>query len=101
MELNWISVKERLPDNEYCDCLVIVKVGEDYYVDLGGWTETSTYLKDIDKWISEWDWWVNNDWDEGQGCIVQYWAPLPPVPEEFRNKMIRSYDPYNEKKIWT
>ena len=80
-ELKWISVKDRLPDNEYCECMLVVKVGDAYAIDCGGWA--CSYSRDDEgNWGESWGWWVNNDWDEGQGCIVQYWMPFPDLPKE-------------------
>lgn len=87
----WISVKDRLPTNEYLDCMLVLKVGDSYEIDCGGWTRSigSCCGKEVERW----GWWVNNDWDEGQGCVVQYWMPYPSLPKDIELKLISGYRP--------
>lgn len=86
-ELKWISVKDHLPpESEYLDCMLVLKVGEEYVIDCGGWTKSTSY--ENGRTVKSWGWWVNNDWDEGQGCVVQYWMPYPELPEEIRSRLV-------------
>ena len=90
-ELEWINVKDRLPEKgEYLDCMLVVKVGDFYKIDCGGWTKGITF--ENGKKIESWGWWVMNDWDEGQGCIVQYWMPYPSLPREIEVKLISGHE---------
>jgi hypothetical protein len=59
-------------------------------IDCGGWTRSTSYSKN--NKVESWGWWVNNDWDEGQGCVVQYWMPYPSLPEEIESKLISGYE---------
>lgn len=68
-DFEWISVKDKLPEPEYRDCLLVLKVGDSYVIDCGGWTKTIGWDENRNE-VESWGWWVNNDWDEGQGCIV-------------------------------
>jgi hypothetical protein len=87
--VKWISVKDRLPDKEYLDCMLVLKVGDHYEIDCGGWTKAIGW--EDGKRVEEWGWWVNNDWDEGQGCVVQYWMPYPKLPKEIREKLVSGH----------
>ena len=89
-ELKWISVKDRLPEKEYLDCMLVIKVGDSYEIDCGGWTH-SFYFDENNNKVESWGWWVNHDWDEGQGCVVQYWMPYPNLPKEIESKMVKGY----------
>ena len=89
-ELKWINVKDRLPEKKYLDCMLVLKVGDSYEIDCGGWTCSTVWDKNHNK-IESWGWWVNNDWDEGEGCVVQYWMPYPSLPKEIELKLISSY----------
>lgn len=74
----WISTEERLPpcdEDDLIVCNVIVKVGNEYYVDLADWVKSYNY---ITKEYSH-HWVTMIDWDEGQGCEVKYWMPLPKI----------------------
>ena len=72
----WISVEERLPEpNE--ECLVSARVGDRVVIDLG-------------EIVQCWDgrtnkygftWMITNDWDEGEGCEITHWMPLPEPPK--------------------
>lgn len=73
----WISVEERLPEpNE--ECLVSARVGDRVVIDLGeivqywnGRTNEYGFM-----------WMITNDWDEGEGCEITHWMPLPEPPKE-------------------
>ena len=68
----WISVEERLPEpNE--ECLVSERVGDRVVIDLG---ELVQYC---DGRI--FGWMTTNDWDEGEGCKITHWMPLPDPPK--------------------
>lgn len=91
-ELKWISVKDRLPEKgEYLDCMLVLKVGDSYVIDCGGWTCSIGFDENRNK-VETWGWWVNNDWDEGQGCVVQYWMQYPDLPKEIESKLISGYE---------
>jgi hypothetical protein len=72
----WISVDERLPEpNE--ECLVSARVGDRVVIDLGeivrywnGHTNEYGFM-----------WMITNDWDEGEGCKITHWMPLPEPPK--------------------
>ena len=72
----WISVDERLPE-EYKECLVAAKVGDKMVIDIAERVRSfdmrtnSVYL----------EWLITNDWNEGQGCEITHWMPLPEVPK--------------------
>ena len=70
--------------------MLVVKVGEEQEIDCGGWTNSFGLDENYNK-IESWGWWVNHDWDEGQGCVVQYWMPYPSLPEEIESKLVRGY----------
>lgn len=88
-EIEWINVKERLPDNKYLDCMVVVKVGDHYAIDRAAWTSITSFDYNSKKWIQYWDWTITVDWDEGQGCEVIYWMPYPRLPEEIEVNMLK------------
>ena len=74
---DWIRVEERLPEpNE--ECLVSARVGDRVVIDLGeivqywnGRTNEYGFM-----------WMITNDWDEGEGCEITHWMPLPEPPKE-------------------
>ena len=74
--VEWISVEERLPEpNE--ECLVSARVGDRVVIDLGeivrywnGRTNEYGFM-----------WMITNDWDEGEGCKITHWMPLPEPPQ--------------------
>lgn len=72
----WISVEERLPE-PYERCLVAAKVGDRMVVDLG----ERTWVHDYRKNESYYEWIITNDWDEGEGCEITHWMPLPETPK--------------------
>lgn len=68
----WISVDERLPEpNE--ECLVSARVGDRVVIDLG------ELIQYCDGRI--FGWMTTNDWDEGEGCKITHWMPLPEPPK--------------------
>jgi hypothetical protein len=72
----WISVDERLPEpNEHC--LVAAKVGERMVVDLG----ERVWCFDYRTMEHSYAWSIMNDWDEGEGCEITHWMPLPEPPK--------------------
>ena len=75
-ENEWISVEERPPDpNE--DCLVAAKVGDRTVVDLGERVE-SFNIRTGEHYC---EWMIANDWDEGEGCEITHWMPIPEPPK--------------------
>ena len=72
----WISVEERLPEpNE--GCIVAAKVGNRTVTDFAErvpcynlYTQETTYA-----------WEIMHDWDEGEGCEITHWMPLPQPPK--------------------
>ncbi len=72
----WISVEERLPETNV-ECLVAAKVGNGMVVDLG---EYISYINNITK-EQGYEWMITNDWDEGEGCEITHWMPLPEPPK--------------------
>ena len=72
----WISVEERLPEPNV-SCLVAAKVGDRMVVDIG------EYVPCIDCRTLEhyYEWMITNDWDEGEGCEITHWMPLPEAPK--------------------
>jgi hypothetical protein len=76
----WISVEDRLPD---MDCLpanfiVAAKVGSETVIDLA---ERYPY-RYVRTGETGADWEIFHDWDEGQGCEITHWMPLPTPPTE-------------------
>ena len=75
-QAEWISVEERLPE-EYKECLVAAKVGDKMVIDIAERVRSfdmrtnSVYL----------EWLITNDWNEGQGCEITHWMPLPEAPK--------------------
>jgi len=75
----WISVDERLPDDGDLpiDCLFAAKVGDRVVVDwgcIGIQTDWRTREEEIYMEIL-------HDWDEGEGCEITPWMPLPEAPK--------------------
>ena len=78
----WISVEDRLPDMDCLPmyCIVAAKVGDKVVVD---------FAERYRSWNSKGEVWANweifHDWDEGQGCEITHWMPLPAPPTEKEN----------------
>lgn len=80
----WISVKERLPEDGWSDedfypmdCLLAAKVGDRIVVDWG--TRGVSLSWHTNKKECYWE--ILHDWDEGQGCEITHWMPLPEAPK--------------------
>ena len=72
----WISVEERLPEpNE--ECLVSARVGDRVVIDLGKIVKCWNGLTNKYGFT----WMITNDWDEGEGCEITHWMPLPEPPQ--------------------
>lgn len=75
----WISVEDRLPSEDCLpmNCIVVAKVGDNTVVD---WAQR--YLSENaftkEKFV---EWEILHDWDEGQGCEITHWMPLPEPPK--------------------
>ena len=72
----WISVAKRLPKaNE--ECLVVAKVGNRTVIDM------AERVRCIDIYTKEtiYVWEIMHDWDEGEGCEITHWMPLPEPPK--------------------
>ena len=76
MENKWISVDERLPEPSE-NCLVAAKVGDRVVIDLGSLVPGFDYT--TNECCCEWM--ITNDWDEGEGCEITHWMPLPEPPK--------------------
>ena len=75
-EGEWISVEERLPEpNE--ECLVSARVGDRVVIDLGEIVKCWNGLTNKYGFT----WMITNDWDEGEGCEITHWMPLPEPPK--------------------
>lgn len=72
----WISVDERLPE-EYEKCLVVAKVGDRTVIDLAEIVRCYHLLTSSESC----EWLITNDWDEGEGCEITHWMPLPEPPK--------------------
>lgn len=72
----WISVEERLPEPNV-NCLVAAKVGNRMVVDLG----SREWCFDYRTMEHSYVWSIMNDWDEGEGCEITHWMPLPEAPK--------------------
>ena len=80
----WISVDERLPEDGLSyegfypvDCLLAAKVGDRVVVDWG--TRYVSFSYRTGKAEPYWE--ILHDWDEGQGCEITHWMPLPEPPK--------------------
>lgn len=72
----WISVEDRLP-NPSEKCVVALKVGNEMEIDLG--ERVPCYdLQTKERYC---EWLITYDWDEGQGCEITHWLPLPQPPK--------------------
>lgn len=71
--MNWISVKERLPETAGDVFLVVVKEGNNLEVDIAEFNPEVGY---IDEWVTAYDW-----GDTGE-CHITHWTPLPEPPKE-------------------
>lgn len=75
----WISVDERLPDEGDLpiDCLFAAKVGDRVVVDWGCiGIQTDWRTKEKEYYFE-----ILHDWDEGEGCEITHWMPLPEAPK--------------------
>ena len=72
----WIRVDERLPEPSV-ECLVTAKVGNRMVVDLG----ERVLCFDYRTKEHNYEWSMTNDWDEGEGCEITHWMPLPEAPK--------------------
>jgi hypothetical protein len=72
----WISVKDRLPQPSE-KCVVALKVGNETQIDLG--ERVPCYNLRTKERYYEWE--ITYDWDEGQGCEITHWMPLPQPPK--------------------
>lgn len=72
----WISVDERLPEPSE-ECLVAAKVGNRMVVDLG----ERVLCFDYRTMEHHHEWAITNDLDEGEGCEITHWMPLPETPK--------------------
>ena len=84
VEQEWISVDERLPEDGLSfedfypvDCLLAAKVGDRVVVDWG--TRYMSFSYRTGKVESYWE--ILHDWDEGEGCEITHWMPLPEAPK--------------------
>ena len=80
----WISVEERLPEDGVPDedlfsmnCLLVAKVGDEVVVDWG--TRVVGFSYRTGKYEHYWE--ILHDWDEGEGCEITHWMPLPEAPK--------------------
>lgn len=76
----WISVEDRLPSKDCipANFLVAAKVGDEIVVDLAERYPYKNCLTGEEG--AEWE--IFHDWDEGQGCEITHWMPLPTPPTE-------------------
>lgn len=65
--MNWISVKDRLPESEGEDWLVVVKNKN---------KEGGIFLCDVAHYENG-KWYKSNTWED-----VTHWMPLPPKPKQ-------------------
>jgi hypothetical protein len=76
----WISVEDRLPSKDCipANFLVVAKVGDEIVVDLAERYPYKNCLTGEEGAELE----IFHDWDEGQGCEITHWMPLPAPPTE-------------------
>ena len=72
----WISVEERLPEPSV-GCIVAAKVGNRMEIDFA---ERIAYYNLRTK-ERHYEWEIMHDWDEGEGCEITHWIPLPEPPK--------------------
>lgn len=79
----WISVEDRLPSKDSIpdNFIVVAKVGDETVVDLAEMYPYKNYLTGEEG--VQWE--IFNDWDEGQGCKITHWMPLPQPPKGDNN----------------
>jgi hypothetical protein len=58
------------------DCLAAAKVGDRVVVDMG----KRILCFDYRTGEHYCEWMITNDWDEGEGCEITHWMPLPEPP---------------------
>ena len=68
---NWISVNDRLPDNE--DCMLIVVNGKYGNITFDTALELASYTKD--------EGWILETYPEWRNPDVTHWQPLPQPPK--------------------
>ena len=73
--VEWISVKDRLPERKWIDYLVATKLRTD-----GSRGFNIAWLND-DNGV----WKSNDEWICDGREIVTHWRPLPPLPKEDEN----------------
>lgn len=72
----WISVEERLPEpNE--ECIVAAKVGNRMVTD----SAMRVHCYNLRTQETTYAWEITHDWDEGEGCEITHWMPLPQPPK--------------------
>jgi hypothetical protein len=72
----WISVEERLPEPNV-GCIVAAKVGNIMVTDFA---ERVAYYN-LRTQETTYAWEIMHDWDEGEGCEITHWMPLPQPPK--------------------
>jgi hypothetical protein len=72
----WISVEERLPEPNV-GCIVAAKVGNRMVTDFA---ERVAYYN-LRTQETTYAWEIMHDWDEGEGCEITHWMPLPEAPK--------------------
>lgn len=67
-DTGWVSVKERLPEEEIC---VLVTDGE--HIEIASYIIISSYGKT--------EWTINSFFDDITGVEITHWMPLPELPK--------------------
>lgn len=72
----WISVDERLPEPNV-GCIVAAKVGNRMVTDFA----ERVHCYNLRTQETSYAWEIMHDWDEGEGCEITHWMPLPEPPK--------------------
>lgn len=72
----WISVEDRLPE-PHEGCIVAAKVGNRMVTDFA--ERVRCYNLRTKETTHAWE--IMHDWDEGEGCEITHWMPLPNPPK--------------------